>query len=398
MSYLLPPAGTQIPINILVKSIGSLFAFGTRSDNFSLKITQYLNAEHCLVLNSGRTAICLILNALSQIKDKSKKEVIIPAYTCFSVPAAIVKSGLKIRLVDVDLTTLDYDYNQLEKQDFSKVLAVIGCNLFGIINNWDRLHSLAKQNDFFLIDDAAQSFGSKTNNSYSGTFGDVGILSFDRGKNLSAYSGGAIITKDENIFQKINKQLDIESASISDTISVLIKIILSNIFMNPYCYRIPYLLPFLKLGETIYDQSFKTAHLTKLQDTIGSCMLEHLESLNSSRMQTAYKIIEQLSQIDSVKTIGTNNEIKYNYLRLPILVSDVNKRDELIKRLFDKNISSSSMYPSTIKNIYGIENSIVNYNKSFTNADQVVRRLITLPTHKFVNQDAIDNIIACLKL
>ena len=168
--------------------------------------------------------------------------------------------------------------------------------------------------------------------------------------------------------------------------------------MNPYCYRIPYLLPFLKLGETIYDQSFKTAHLTKLQDTIGSCMLEHLESLNSSRMQTAYKIIEQLSQIDSVKTIGTNNEIKYNYLRLPILVSDVNKRDELIKRLFDKNISSSSMYPSTIKNIYGIENSIVNYNKSFTNADQVVRRLITLPTHKFVNQDAIDNIIACLKL
>ena len=70
--------------------------------------------KHCFLVSSGKAALTLILQALKELHPE-RNEVLIPAFTCYSVPSSIVRAGLKVKLCDISPDTLDFDYNQLEK-------------------------------------------------------------------------------------------------------------------------------------------------------------------------------------------------------------------------------------------------------------------------------------------
>ena len=89
------------------------------------------------------------------------------------MPAAAVRAGLKIRLVDVDPETLDFDDDSLERCDWGRVAALVTHNLFGLPNETKRLERLAEREGFLLIDDAAQAFGARRGGRAAGSAGDA---------------------------------------------------------------------------------------------------------------------------------------------------------------------------------------------------------------------------------
>jgi len=397
MFYLVPPTGASITAGDILRLTLMWMGAGSSSEMFERQIKKYSGAKYCYLFNSGRAALETILISIKN-DNKDKKEVIIPAYTCFSVAAAIAKSGLRIRPVDIDPLTLDYDYEKLSGQNFDNVLAIIGCNLFGILSDWDELESIVKRENVYLIDDAAQSLGTSYQGKASGSLGDAGFYSLGRGKNLSVVSGGVLITDDERIALKIiDKIKNIRDAGIIYNFRALAEIMAYSAFLRPRLYWLPDKMPFLKLGQTVFDEHFISGNLSKIQKCAGAVLFPGLGKINQIRSRNAKFICEAISGDNRYQVPGYRADNLPIYLRLPVLAESSRARDRLIDSLQQAGIKSSSMYPSIIRNIEGIDKYLAGREDDFEGAEAVVERLFTLPTHHYVKESDIERMIGCLK-
>ncbi len=396
MFYLVPPTGTSITLADIYRIIKARISSDSQYDIFEDLVKKHADSNYCFLFNSGRTALVFILNSLSHLVDK-KKEVIIPAYTCFSVAAAIARSGLKIRLVDIDPMTLDYNYEELQSQNFDNVQAIIGCNLFGVLSDSNRLKSIANKENVFLIDDAAQSMGTSFHDRVSGSLGDAGFYSLGRGKNLSTVSGGILVTDNEHIASNINmKMKNMGKTNFIFDMKILLNIILYSLFLHPRLYWLPDRMPFLKLGQTIFDKHFIIGSLSDLQKCAGVVLFPKLDNVNAIRSKNARAICEGIFNDARFRIPGYSADRFPIYLRLPVLARNSHERDKTIATLRQTGIKSSAMYPSTIRRIEGIEKYLVNPEDDFEGAQTVVDQLFTLPTHHYVKKSDIDKIIDCL--
>lgn len=396
MFYLIPPAGTPIAQDEI---IGALFsARHLNGDNsFARKIMESFSVNHCFTYNSGRTALYYLLKVFFELREKQRDEVVIPAYTCFSVASAIARAGLKIRLVDIDPHTLDFKLEQLAKIDRNRTLAVIGCNLFGIINDWNIISEIIFDKEIFMIDDAAQSMGVVHQGRLSGTNGDAGLFSLGRGKNVSTYSGGILIINNDEIAHEIGKSARAlkKSGTIME-LAALAKIWLYSIFLNPRFYWLPELIPFLGLGKTVFDENFRVGKLTNIQSALGTHLIDKLERLNHQRQKNSKELAEELVKSGRFEIPGYDTVKCPAYLRLPLLVENRAERDRLIKRLRKSGIVASIMYPSTIRSIPGIDKYLADEQTEFPGAQLIVDRMLTIPTHGYLKDRDIQQIIACL--
>ena len=393
----LPPAGTPITGSELFR-IAKASLSGSADDIFERAIKAHTAACSCFLLSSGRASLAIALQALAQLYDGKKNEVVIPAYTCFTVPASAAKSHLKMRIVDIDPMTLDFDFRKLSEIDLSRTAAIVGCNLLGILDNWSKLRSIASANGAFLIDDAAQALGARSEFGIAGTMGDVGIFSFGRGKNLSLYSGGAIITSNERISSVISHMMaKIPRPSIFSELATLAKIVMYSVLINPRVYWLPASIPFLGLGKTIYDPGFDIGGLGVVRRHAGRILLDKLDSINMRRRENARKLAIIANEGDRFRIPGYCEPNIPAYRRLPVLCATKAIRDNAIRELQRNGISASSMYPSTVRQISGIEEHLASDEVDYPGAQTVVDRMLVLPTHPMLADSDIQKIIKCLR-
>ncbi len=397
MLYLVPPAGFPISLIDILRIIGARFSPEKYSRLFETGIKELTGTKYCFLFNFGRTALYFTLKALMELSESSKNEVVIPAYTCFTVAAPISRLGLKIRLIDIDPLTMDFNYDKLSALDYKKILAIIPSSLFGIISDWNKLRSIAEDNDVYLVDDAAQAMGSYLDNHPAGAFGDAGIFSLDRGKPLSTYLGGIMVTNNEDIAKRVEKTaVRMEMPGPMDELFLAFRIIAYALMLSPRLYWLPDKIPFLKLGQTIFDEDFKISHLSRLQKCAGSVLFSKLHSTNAIRVENAKALCKMLSDDDRYSIPGYDPNSCPVYLRLPVLARNKLERDLAVAVLKKNGISASAMYPSTIRQIKGIEKYLADPENDFTGAQSVVIRLFTLPTHPYVGAADIDKIVNCL--
>jgi perosamine synthetase len=392
-----PPAGVPVKYSDIIRIARARLNPNDSARQFAEIIKELSGANHCLFINSGRAANHIILNTLRELAGNSKNEIIIPAYTCFSIPASIVRSGLKIRLADIVPETLDYDYDRLANTDFSKALAILPCNLFGIVSDWQKLRGSVKDRGIFLIDDSAQTMGLPFDRGVSGTLGDVGFYSFGRGKNMTVYSGGVILTNNDDIAEPIKQIINkLPEPGIISEIKRFVEFIFYAAMLKPYLYWIPDNLPFLGLGKTVYDENFSVEQLSKVQLCAGPVMFSKLQSINAARLENSNALAKQIVNLGRFAVPGWQEPSTIPYIRMPILAPDRATRDRAIQKLHSIGIVSSSMYPSTLRKIPGIEKHLVFEDINFAGAENVAGRLFTLPTHPYLKRKDINRIIYCL--
>src|SRR5581483_3195703 len=174
----LAPAGAPVPP---LQSLRAAFHCG-RNNGFAT-LARYFEVPHIFGTGSGRAALWMILESLKKLRPGCHL-VAVPAYTCFSVAAAVVRAGLKIYPIDVIPETLDLDYEQLERIPAEDLLCILSANLFGFVNDLARLEAIASTTGAFFVDDAAQALGATRDGKLAGTAGHVGFFSLARGKAL----------------------------------------------------------------------------------------------------------------------------------------------------------------------------------------------------------------------
>ena len=177
-------------------------AYGQLSGDgkFTLAATQHLNQNYSssfsLITHSCTAALemCALL-----LEIKSGDEVICPSYTFVSTANAFVLRGAHIVFVDIDPLTLCIDIDQVQDAISHRTKAIITVHYAGVSCDMDKLLSLCVQHNIYLVEDAAQAYGSHYKSRRLGQIGQLGTLSFHETKNIVAGEGGAIIINDNNL-------------------------------------------------------------------------------------------------------------------------------------------------------------------------------------------------------
>ena len=173
---------------------------------FERDFAQYVGSKHCVMVNSGSSAILLMVAALfytqnAKLKLKRRDEVIVPAVSWSTTYYPLYQYGLKIKFVDIDLHTLNYDLDQLERAVTDKTRAIMAVNLLGNPNDFARIQSIIGNRDTVLIEDNCESMGAKFQGKHTGTFGVMGGYSSFFSHHISTMEGGLIVTDDEELYQ-----------------------------------------------------------------------------------------------------------------------------------------------------------------------------------------------------
>jgi dTDP-4-amino-4,6-dideoxygalactose transaminase len=177
------------------------FILGNEVETFETDFSKFIGSKYCVGLANGLDALTLSLKAFN---FKKGSEVLVPSNTYIATILAIINNGLIPVLVEPDLSTYNIDPNCIEDKITKKTCAIIVVHLYGKSCEMESIIELSKIYNLKLIEDCAQSHGSKYKGTTTGTFGDFGAFSFYPTKNLGALGdAGAITTNDFDLFKKI---------------------------------------------------------------------------------------------------------------------------------------------------------------------------------------------------
>lgn len=183
-----------------------MYTMGVNVRAFERDFAQYVGSQHCVMVNSGSSGNLLMVAALFYTKNPKLKlqrgdEVIVPAVSWSTTYYPLYQYGLKIKFVDIDLHTLNYDLDQLEQAVTDKTRAIMAVNLLGNPNDFGRIQEIIGTRDIVLMEDNCESLGATYQGKQAGTFGVMGTFSSFFSHHISTMEGGLIVTDDEEIYQ-----------------------------------------------------------------------------------------------------------------------------------------------------------------------------------------------------
>lgn len=179
---------------------------GPHVEAFERELATYNGIEHCAVLSSGTAAIHLALIVLG---IKEGDEVLCSSFTFSGSCNPIRYVGAKPVFIDAEEVTWNMDPDLLEeaiedriKKTGKKPAAIILVHLYGMPAQIEGLMEIARRNEIPVIEDAAEALGSTYRGRYMGTYGDVGIFSFNGNKIITTSGGGALVSRNDQWIKK----------------------------------------------------------------------------------------------------------------------------------------------------------------------------------------------------
>lgn len=173
---------------------------GPRVAKFEKAISDYTGSQYCVALNSCTAGLHLALLAHN---IGSGDEVITTPITFAATANTIKLVGATPIFADVDLATGNIDPYSVVQKITNKTKAIIPVHLAGRMCQMDELIGIARMHNLIIIEDAAHAFGAFYNNKHAGTIGNAGVFSFYATKNIATGDGGALITNNKTIADKV---------------------------------------------------------------------------------------------------------------------------------------------------------------------------------------------------
>jgi len=182
-----------------------MFTMGENVQAFERGFAAWTGSRYCVMVNSGSSANLLMVAALfftmnPDLRIRRGDEVIVPAVSWSTTYYPLHQYGLKIKFVDIDVETLNYDLDQLEQAVTDKTRLIMAVNLLGNPNDFDRIHQIINGRKIVLLEDNCESMGAQFRGKFTGTFGAMGSFSSFFSHHISTMEGGMVITDDEEFY------------------------------------------------------------------------------------------------------------------------------------------------------------------------------------------------------
>lgn len=180
-----------------------IYSMGDSVAQFEQDFVQFINRKYCVMVSSGSAANLIATAALFYTKNpmlKKGDEVIVPAVSWSTTYFPLQQYGLKLKFVDIDLDTLNYDLEALESAITSNTKMIMAVNLLGNPNDFDVINSFIKDKDIFIFEDNCESMGAEYKGNQTGTFGIVSTFSTFFSHHMATMEGGFVATDDEELY------------------------------------------------------------------------------------------------------------------------------------------------------------------------------------------------------
>ncbi|MDD2941468.1 MAG: DegT/DnrJ/EryC1/StrS family aminotransferase [bacterium] len=367
-------------------------------------LCQTLGAERCDFYGTGKRALTAALSE-SVAREQGGKFVLVSAYGCPDVPASVVAAGFKPWLVDVDPQTIDLLADSIPDDVARDSVGIVLSNLYGMADSLPMGGSQyrALPSDIVVIDDASQAALTHTD---IGTVGlregtRLGVLSFGRGKSLSAYGGGAVVGRcvstrvevAQSQSGKRNGQLT--SLGVFGEFSLLVRAYILSSLERPELYGILSRVPFLGLGQANYPDNLGPEIISRFQSYGLLAMIHSLDSRREVRRRHMRIWEEELGGISQIVLPHLNRgESGVTLSRLPLLFPSRDMRDRLLPALVAAGASVS--YPIPLHRFSQLDDCVPEGIR-FPGADRVADTIMTLPVHEKVSSGVIKKVAKTIR-
>ncbi|EPX3994698.1 DegT/DnrJ/EryC1/StrS family aminotransferase [Campylobacter coli] len=188
-------------IQDVIKS--DMFTMGKKVAEFEKDFAKFVGSKYAVMTSSGSTANLIATAVLFYTKNPKLKrgdEVIVPAVSWSTTYYPLYQYGLKLKFVDIDLETLNYDLDALSSAISDKTKMIMVVNLLGNPNDFDAINDLIKGKDIILLEDNCESMGAEYKGKQAGTFGIMGTFSTFFSHHMATMEGGFVVTDDEELY------------------------------------------------------------------------------------------------------------------------------------------------------------------------------------------------------
>ncbi len=365
---ILKPMITEEDVQAVTDALRSTFVSGDgpACREFEQKLQDYLGVKHALFLNSATTALDLAF----MVKDfPAGGEVIVPNFTYTSTALGPILNNLKIVLADVYPDSGNLDVSKLESYITDKTVAICPVDYAGNPPEMDEINAIARKHNLYVVQDTAQSIGSKYKGQYTGNHADVSTFSFHGTKNLTTGEGGALVTNNDDIANRIK----IMREKGTDKYSFLT----DNQTRGYYQY--------VDKGSS-YVQS-------NINGALGITQLAKLEEMNNRRTEIAEFYLQELSGIDGLDFINVREGVTPNWHLFGMLVP-AEKRYWIMDALRAENVHANVHYTPLHRNKY--------YQHLGTDADfpgsmTFFNRLLRLPLYPSLTDEEKEKVVMAVK-
>ena len=342
---------------------GNNWALGPEIEELEKKLANYVGVDYCLTLNSGTSALhaSLLSNGVG-----NSDEILVPSFSFISTANAALFVNSKPVFVDIEEETFGMNPELIEQNISKKTKAIIPMDYGGQSCKIFEIKEKAQKNNLLLIEDAAESLGSKVKGFKVGSVSDIAIFSFCGNKVLTTGEGGAIVTNSKEKFEKIKL---IRSHGRIDE---------GNYFSNPNI-------------ANYYDIGYNW-RMSSITASLGISQLDKLEKIISKRQKNAKYISTRISKWSQIKTPISTNENENIFQMYTIRLKNKNIRDELQKFLLEKRIFSKIYFtPIHLSKFY--MNKVGTKKGDLPVTEKVSDQVLTLPLYPNMEKEEMDYIV-----
>lgn len=388
---MLPPSAAPLYPRDILAGLKVLDNPDEAEESLRTAIQDKFGVRHVFFTNSGRAGLSAGLSALCHLAPE-RDEVLLPAFTSFSVPSAVVNAGLKVSLYDLQPDTLAPDMDSLKRALGPKTLCVVVCHLFGYPVDLKPIETLCRQHGAALFDDAAQAMGASVGGRLAGTMGDVGLFSLSRGKNMTAVDGGIVLTDRDDVAEGLKGVLP--QSGRSGFFKRLTMSLAMTGMLHPRVYWLPASLPFLNIGASVFEPHFSSVSLDIFTLGLAKNVLLRLDALNEGRRMVTSALLAGLEQVEGLQLVRPMPDAEPVFLRLPVLPrlgywphgTDAENQALGIVR----------SYPKALQDIEGLKPYLAGQG-NFPMAAMLARNILTLPTHAYVRDGDVTAVAEVFK-
>jgi DegT/DnrJ/EryC1/StrS aminotransferase family protein len=374
------PAYSPLPLRAVLAGAGGLTIGAGKSRGLvESGLIRHYGGEEVLLTDSGTGALTLAI--AGSLAGREGAPVALPAYGCYDLATAADGAHAPVLLYDLDPATLAPDPASLRAVLERGARAVVLAHWYGMPADPDPVRAEAERVGAVLIEDAAQGAGATLRGRPVGSFGDLTVLSFGRGKGTTAGRGGALLRHGPAGVSALARAPRFVLAA-TRGLGEYAQLKAQWLLGRPGLYALPSALPFLRLGETIYHAPAPVRAMSAVAARALTVTVPLAEGEAEVRRRNAGRLLA--SRVRALAPVAVAEGSVPGYLRLPLLAAPSARDARLTAAARALGIMPG--YPRALCDLEGFGERVVNRLDPFPGARALGGRLVTLPTHGLLGE------------
>jgi len=369
-----PPAFDQ-PLHVGRPNIGSREAFmklagemfdrrwltnnGPLVQEFEQRVASYHGVKHCVAMCNGTIALEIAIRALNLAG-----EVIVPSYTFIATAHALSWQGITPVFADIDTHTHNLDPEAVRRMITPRTTGIIGVHLWGRAAPVEALQQIADEHGLELMFDAAHAFGCSHGGKMIGNFGACEVLSFHATKFFNTFEGGAVLTNDNALAEKM---------------------------------RLMRNFGFAGLDNVIHPGT--NGKMIEIAAAMGLVNLDAIDSVVEANRNNHHTYRQQLDGLPGIRLLAFDETERNNYQYVVMEVGPecTVSRDRIIEALHAENILARKYFWPGCHNMKPYRELYPHAGLMLPNTQQVANRVVVLPTGTTMRKEMVETVVAVIR-